>query len=203
MLFRSHGKGVIVLTGHFGNWELVARYGAEVQGLSLAVIGKRIRNSGLDKLVTEFRKQSGLEVIDRDDSPRRMLRHLSRGGFLGIVPDQDVDVLAGQFLPFFGRPAYTSTGPAALSIASGAPIVPVFLIREGRGFRLECRPPIVPDPEAPRREEVARITRAWSDEMEAMIRRHPDHWTWFHRRWASTPESVERKRQRYLRHRKE
>jgi len=156
----------------------------------------------LDRLVNDFRNLGGVEVIDRDDPPRRMLRHLARPGVLGILPDQDVDVLAGEFLEFFGRPAYTSTGPAALSLASGAPMIPGFLLRRKEGFLVRFAPPIFPSKERPKKEEILRLTRAWSRAVEDTIRNFPEQWAWFHKRWASTPESVARKRKRYLESRK-
>ncbi len=199
---RAAGKGVIVVSAHMGNWELLAWWGALHYPEPLAVVGKRIRNPGLNRLVTEFRRQGGMEVIDRDDPPRRMLRHLAAPGILGILPDQDVDVLAGEFLEFFGRPAYTSTGPAALSLASGAPMVPGFLLRKEEGFFVRFMPPIFPSRENPRKEEILRLTRAWSRAVEETIRAFPEQWAWFHRRWASTPETVARKRKRYIESRK-
>ncbi len=199
---RAAGKGVIVISAHMGNWELLAWWGARNYPEPLAVVGKRIRNPGLNRLVNDLRRRGGMEVIDRDDPPRRMLRHLARPGILGILPDQDVDVLAGEFLEFFGRPAYTSTGPAALSLASGAPMVPGFLLREGEKFLVRFAPPIFPSRERPKREEILRLTRAWSRAVEEAIRSRPEQWAWFHRRWASTPETVARKRRRYLESRK-
>ncbi len=199
---RAAGKGVIVISAHIGNWELMAWWGARHYPEPLAVVGKRIRNPGLNRLVNDLRRMGGLEVIDRDDPPRRMLRHLARPGILGILPDQDVDVLAGEFLEFFGRPAYTSTGPAALSLASGAPMVPGFLIRRGEKFLVRFAPPIFPSRDRPKREEILRLTRAWSAAVEETIRAFPEQWAWFHERWASTPETVARKRKRYLESRK-
>ncbi len=199
---RAAGKGVIVISAHIGNWELLAWWGARNYPEPLAVVGKRIRNPGLNRLVNDLRARGGMEVIDRDDPPRRMLRHLARPGILGILPDQDVDVLAGEFLEFFGRTAYTSTGPAALSLASGAPMVPGFLLRRGEKFLVRFAPPIFPSRDRPKREEVLRLTRAWSEAVEETIRAFPGQWAWFHRRWASTPETVARKRRRYLESRK-
>ena len=196
------GKGMIVISAHMGNWELLAWWGARYSELPIAVVGKRIRNPGLNRLVNGFRELGGVEVMDRDDPPRRMLRHLARPGVLGILPDQDVDVLAGEFLEFFGRRAYTSTGPAALSLASGAPMVPGFLLRGKEGFQVRFLEPIRPRKGTPKKEEILRLTRAWSAAVEETIRAYPDQWAWFHERWASTPEVVERKRRRYLESRK-
>ncbi len=199
---RAAGKGVIVVSAHIGNWELFAWWGAHHYPEPLAVVGKRIRNPGINRLVNSFRTLGGALVIDRDDPPRRMLRHLARPGLLGVLPDQDVDVLAGEFLEFFGRRAYTSTGPAALSLASGAPMIPGFLLREGDRFRVRFMPPIFPSRENPRKEEIVRLTRAWSGAVEDTVREYTDQWAWFHKRWASTPETVARKRRRYLESRK-
>jgi KDO2-lipid IV(A) lauroyltransferase len=194
----DRGRGVIILTGHFGNWELLAWWGAVTLPLPVAVLGRKLHNPYLNRLLDRFREAGGMEVIDRDQPPRRMVRHLQRPGVLGIVPDQDVDVLMGEFVPFFGRPAHTVTGPAALAILSGAPILPAFTLREGRRHRIRFLPPILCDRGNSRAAERSRITRAWSEAMEEMIRAHPDHWAWWHNRWSSTPEKLERKRRRHL-----
>jgi LPS export ABC transporter protein LptC len=98
-----------------------------------------------------------------------------------------VDSLEGIFVDFFGRPAHTPLGPAALSILTGAPIVPCFLIREGPHFRLVVEPPLSAPQEADRVQAMAALTRAWSAVVESYVRRYPDHWVWMHRRWKTRP----------------
>jgi KDO2-lipid IV(A) lauroyltransferase len=110
------------------------------------------------------------------------------------VPDQDIEEVGGVFVDFFGRPAYTPIGPARLALATGAPIVVTFSKRVGDQFEAVVNDLIEPDRRAPREEEIVRLTRAWSAQMEAFIAAHPEQWIWFHDRWQTTPQDVARRR---------
>ena len=107
------------------------------------------------------------------------------------MPDQDVKNLGGIFIPFLGHQAYTPTGPARLALAARVPIVPAVMVRVEPGrFRIEVGAPIQPDRRNDRDAEIERLTRAWSQWIEAAIRRHPEQWAWWHPRWATTPEKL-------------
>jgi KDO2-lipid IV(A) lauroyltransferase len=185
--------GYIGLTGHIGNWELLAAWSSRrTRGMG-AVIGKRLPNPYLNRIVERLRRRFGLDTYYRDESPTLPIRLLRAGRVLGVVPDQDVKLLSGMFVDFFGRPAYTPTGPARLALAAQAPIVCAFLLREGDRFRVVVDEPIRPRPHLPRGEEIARLTREWSRRVEAAIRAHPEQWAWFHDRWSTTPEKLEQR----------
>ncbi len=188
------GRGIVGLTAHFGNWEMLAAS----LGLrcDLRVVGKTSRPGDATELVQDIRAGFGLETIEQNNV-RGILRALRGGAMVGILPDQDIDRQAGIFVPFFGRDAYTPTGPATLAIATGAPLLPLFLRREGRSrHRLVFHPPIFADPAAPDRDaEVRRLTAAWSAVFEEEIAARPDLWVWFHRRWKTTPEVLSRVRE--------
>jgi KDO2-lipid IV(A) lauroyltransferase len=187
----AEGKGVIGLTGHVGNWELLGHQCARMfPGRFVAVVANRIGNRWINALVERERSASRLTTIYQHESPRKILRLLAENKSVGIVPDQDVDALGGLFVPFFGAPAYTPSGPAWLCVRSGAPILPIFLLREGDRLRFHLEEPIRPVPGADRDAEVERVTRAWSAAVEKVIREHPDQWVWFHRRWRTTPERL-------------
>jgi len=184
----ADGRGVLAVTAHFGNFELLAALVA--RRCDLKVVGKRPQEGDATDLVTETRAGFGVETISQTN-PRGILRALRGGAVVGLLPDQDIDRLEGIFIPFFGRPAYTPTGPATMSFATGAPIVPLFLRREGRTrHRLVYHPPIRPDRDADRDAEVRRLTVEWSAVVEEEIAARPDLWVWFHRRWETTPESL-------------
>ena len=127
---------------------------------------------------------------------REILRILKDGGTAGLLPDQDIDKLPGEFVPFFGRDAWTPTGPASVAVTSGASIVPVFIHREGPAqHRVEFQPAI-PDPGGTKEERVRAMTEEINRRFEGVIRETPDHWAWFHERWQTTPERLERRRER-------
>ncbi len=191
----ARGRGVIVLTPHFGNWELFPAALA-ARGFHGAVVGRRPSNPGLAGELVAMRARAGVETLDSRSSTRAILRVLQKGGIVGILPDLDTKRIAGEFVPFFGKPAFTATGPALLALLSGAPLLTAFMIAEGDRYRLVFDPPFVGDPDAPRGEEVRRLTGEWAQRFESRIREFPDHWVWVHDRWATTPEKVEERSRR-------
>ena len=195
----ADGRGVVIVTGHLVNWEALGWLVFERLGdRSGAVVARRNANPYLNDIIERFRLRLGMETAYQDDSPRRLVLLLREGGFVATVPDQDVSRIAGAFLPFFGRPAWTPIGPATLARMAGVPIVPVFASRSFEGIRIECGDPIEADASTPKRDDIERMTLAWSDALEARIRREPKDWMWFHERWRTTPERLERRRQRRI-----
>ena len=179
-------RGAILLTGHFGNWELI---GAAV-GMRYAPVKYVLpaqTNPGSDAYLNETRRKLGIEPIVIGQGMRTALRSLRQGAFLGMLPDQDARK-AGIHVPFFGRPASTHTGPARLALAGRAPILVAVLERTGRGrFRARAILVTEPDPHRDETEEVFRITREVTAALEGAIRERPDHWYWIHRRWKTPP----------------
>ncbi len=183
------GKGVIVIGSHFGNWELSAIYGAQVLRYPVSVVARRIYYEPYNRVLVRIRESKGVKTLYRDDPAimRACMGVLKRGEVLGIVPDQDVDSVDGIFVNFFGRKTYTPTGPAVLSLLSGAPLVPVFIVREqGRLFMVSDRP-ITTSRHRERRQAIAECTQQWSEVVERYIRHYPDLWVWMHQRWKTKP----------------
>ncbi|MBI4971785.1 MAG: lysophospholipid acyltransferase family protein [Candidatus Omnitrophica bacterium] len=179
------GKGLIMVSGHFGNWEYLAST-FTVHGYPGCVIGRRIYYEPYNQLIVNTRLSKGVETYYREDSPKAVLRALKGNQILGIVADQDVDSIDGIFVPFFDHPAYTPVGPAVLSLATGAPIVPGFMIRQpDDSYQMILDEPIFPNPDAPRSDEIERITRLWNAAIEKYIRLYPEQWVWMHRRWKT------------------
>ncbi len=184
----DQGKGAILVTGHFGNWEMLAAT-FSILGYEGAVVGRRIYYEPYNSLIVNTRLSKGVKTFYRDDSPRPLLRLLKNNQILGIVADQDVNTIEGIFVPFLGKLAYTPDSPARLSLATGAPIVPAFMVRDGKHYRLKVEEPIYPNKDADRTEEIDRITRLWNDQIAAYVLKYPEQWAWMHRRWKTRPES--------------
>lgn len=194
---RSIAGGWIGVTGHLGNWELLGQWLHHRAPLPYgASIVKRQPNPHIDRLIDGLRRRHGMRTLPRDGSALAAFRMLRRGLGLGTVPDQDVPELGGVFVEFLGRPAYTPLGPARLAYAAGVPLLVGFLLRTERGLRVEIHEPIVPDRSRPRGLEVLRMTLAWSRQIEAAIRAHPEQWPWFHDRWRTTPAKLEQRGRR-------
>ncbi|MGH9379148.1 MAG: lysophospholipid acyltransferase family protein [Thermoanaerobaculia bacterium] len=179
---RRAGRSVLILTGHCGNWELLAAL-INCRGLGMRVVARRLDAEGFQRLLLGLRERFGTESIERGESgaARSLLRTLRDGGALGILIDQDTRV-DGVWVPFFGRPAYTPVAAAQLARRHGAGVIPAFIERRSDGRHLaRFHPPIeLPaDPEA----ATAILTRVIEDQ----IRRVPEQWVWMHRRWRRQP----------------
>lgn len=182
----KEGKGIIILTAHLGNWELMGAY-LRLNGCRGAVIGRKIYYEKFNQVLLEMRGRIGLQTIFQDAPAKEFLKVLKRNEMLGILADQDVDRLDGIFIPFFGKPAYTLTSPVKLALVTEAPIVPTFLVREGDRYRLLVDEPIRVEMKGTREETIEEYTRKWSQRVEDKIRKYPDQWVWMHRRWKTQP----------------
>lgn len=182
------GRGVILLTAHFGNWEMLALT-TRVKGYPGSAIGRRLYFHKYDQYLNSLRKIHDVNVIYRDQSPRSILKVLRAGKIIGMLADQDVDSVEGVFVDFFGRPAYTPIGPAALAMASGASIVPAFMVRiESDKHVMMIDKPVEITDTGNKEADLLTNTKRWSDIVESYIRRYPDQWVWMHRRWKTRPK---------------
>lgn len=189
----ARGKGVIMLTGHIGNWELLASY-FRFLGYPGQLVGRRIYYELFDRLLVSLRKSALVSTVYRDESPRKILAELRQNHVVGMSADQDIDSLEGIFVSFFGWETWTPTGPAKIALASGAAIVPAFMIHERDHYRLFIEDPILPVEGDSKEEAVRLITQAWSQIVERYIRQYPDQWVWMHNRWKTkAPSQAETK----------
>ena len=184
--FRK-GKGIIIITAHIGNWELMAA-GLRLNDYPGVTVGRKIYFDKYDQYLNYLRKTHDVNVIYRDESPRRILKVLKENRIVGIVADQDVDSVEGVFVNFFGQPAYTPAGPAALARATGASLIPVFIIRKEDKHELVVENPIELTETEDKQADLIMNTQKWSDVVESYIRKYPDQWVWMHRRWKTKPD---------------
>jgi len=178
------GKGILVLTAHIGNWELMALT-LRVKGYPGVTIGKKIYFHKYDRYLNMLRRVHDVNVIYRDESPKNMLKVLKKNWIVGIVADQDIDSIDGVFVNFFGRPAYTPAGPVVLARVSGAALIPVFIVRENGRHVLKVEKPIELADTGDKEKDVINNTQKWSDVIELFVKRYPDQWVWMHRRWKT------------------
>jgi KDO2-lipid IV(A) lauroyltransferase len=180
-------KGVFILTGHFGNWEMMAAAVAIHFGPG-AILVRSMDFRPLDRVVNDLRSRFGTEIILKERAMRRVMGAIKENKIVGILLDQNVDWYEGVFVDFLGQPACTNKGLALLALKTGAPIIPAFSIRQGDG-----RYQIVFGKEVPliktgdRTKDVEENTALFTRIIENHIRSHPDHWFWFHRRWKTEP----------------
>jgi len=184
----ARGRGVIVATLHLSNWEFFAA-AFVASGGPLAVVARPLDNARLERWVRHFREAKGMEVIARGAALRSGLKALQRGKVLAFLMDQNA-ARHGVFVPFFGRPAATATGPAALAIRLKIPLVFCYARREEDDsfslvFHEECGLPEGGSEEERIRDLTARLNVC----IERVIRAYPEQWLWMHPRWRTQPES--------------
>jgi Kdo2-lipid IVA lauroyltransferase/acyltransferase len=181
------GLGPLVMTGHFGNWELMAHTFAVVES-PFAIIVRPLKHPLLDRFVTERREWSGNRVIRKADSAREVLREIRRKAVVGILIDQNVAAYRGIPVDFFTKTAYTTDGIARLALTARTRIHSAFIFRDPRRkfhHTIRFGPAIPMSPDAPRDEEVFRLMRRCNEELERAIREDPVQWLWLHRRWKT------------------
>jgi KDO2-lipid IV(A) lauroyltransferase len=183
---RSGGRGILVLTGHFGNFELLS-VAHSIYGNRIAIVQRPNRNPLIDAAVSARRVRFGNLSIARKGAGREIVR-LLRDDWMVAVP-LDLDTRHGVFVDFFSLQAATNAGLARLAMATGAPVLPAFMVRDGAAARHKIT--ILPVVEVvrtrDRAESVRENTQRFTAVIEQMIRRHPDHWNWIHRRWKTRP----------------
>ncbi len=188
---EAGGRGVLLLTGHLGNWELMAA-ACVAGGRPLSVVAKAMENPLSDAVINGIRTAAGLTVIPHRGAALPVLRALRRGEAVGILLDQNALRREAVFVPFLGRPAATTYALAALVRRSGAPVLPVACWREGRNRHvIRIAPPLeidlTDDPARDLLTNTARFTAA----LENMVSSRPDQWFWVHNRWKNQPLTEE------------
>jgi len=186
-------RGIILLTAHLGNWELLGRYVAS-RGLPLTVVARDPEDEAFAAWAKRMRETAGFAVSSRGDSVRRLLTTLKQGEALGILPDQNSGDL---FIPFFGIPTGTVMGPAVLAIRANAVIIPCYAVRDpdkDNRYRLFFENPIPTDATGDREADHARIMTEGNLRLERRIREWPEQWLWLHDRWKGTFEEKNRDR---------
>jgi len=186
---REAGKGAVLITAHTGNWELLnARLG--ISGIPMSIAVRNVYDRRIDTIASNLRARFGAEVIHRgDDAGRRLFAALKSNRVNGLLIDQDIREIAGAFVPFFGREAWTPTGAAALALKTGCPMIPAFDHRQPDGRHLvEVHPPLPVPQDGTTEERIHKLTVAATAAIERHIRAHPEQWVWMHRRWRTRPQ---------------
>ncbi len=184
----ASGRGVLILTAHFGAWEL-SSFAHSLYGYPMHVLARRLDNPWLDRLIEQYRTLSGNQVIDKRAAARKVLKALKHGETVGILLDLNTQPHEGIFCDFFGLPACTSPIIAALALRTGACVVPGFLIWEEalQKHRLQFNPLVELEVTGDFQRDIEVNTTKLNRIIETMIRNHPDQWIWIHKRWHTRP----------------
>ncbi|HEX6535132.1 MAG TPA: lysophospholipid acyltransferase family protein [Gemmatimonadaceae bacterium] len=182
----ARGRGLIMVTGHLGNWELGGAWIA-AQGVPLDVVARRMGNPLFDAYLGRTRGRLGMTVVRDRDAVRRTPRALRAGGAVAFLTDQAGLHLASTFVPFFGRPAKTPRGPAVFALRLGVPVVFGVALRRPSGrYRLAFEE--IPAAESGDRErDVDQLVASYTTALERWVREAPEQYLWHHRRWKQQP----------------
>jgi len=181
------GAGLLLLTGHLGNWE-IGGAAIAARGVPLDVVGKGMSNRGFQADLFAARERLGMRVIEMGDAAKEALRSLGQGRVVALLGDQNA-AGGGIFLPFFGRPASTFRGPALFAARTGAPVWVAFATRDpgpDQRYTVTFEPlPFSPTGQA--EEDAATLMGAYARVLEDAIRSAPEQYFWQHRRWKRRP----------------
>lgn len=182
----ARGKGVVAITGHVGNWELMGAY-YSLNGYSLNVLATRMRNLRVNRELIDLRKSAGLKVLERSGELMGAVRALRRGEMLGVLIDLDTSV-ESVIVDFLGRPAKTAAGYVKLAAVTGASLVPMaMLMTADRGYEIQVHEPVSISGNGDSIEaDVERCSKA----VEDFIRQQPTQWIWMHKRWKSVCSEI-------------
>ena len=189
---RQQGRGVLFLTAHLGNWEMMAIV-YTLLGYPLLPVARPLDNPWLNRLVDRIRSRHGGTVVSKKagSAPREIIQALRRGDCVGILLDQNMAPYDGVFVNFFGRPACTAKGLALVARRTGAPVVPAFIIRrDDDRHRIVFEPPVELVRTRDLEEDVLVNTARCTAVIERMVRAHPEQWLWMHRRWKTQPPAT-------------
>jgi len=185
---QSRGKGVLIVTGHLGAWELSSFYHS-LMGHPMGMVIRRLDNRLLDEYVNRIRCLHGNRVLHKDDFARGLLTAMRAGETVGILMDTNMTPPQGVFVDFFGRAACTASGLARVALKTGAAVLPGFMLWEPKEkkYVLHFGPEIAFTRTGNAEADIQAATQQCASATEAWIRRYPDQWLWIHRRWKTRP----------------
>ncbi|TFG91802.1 MAG: lipid A biosynthesis acyltransferase [Syntrophobacterales bacterium] len=183
-------KGILLCTGHFGNWEVMAAACAVIFD-PLHIVYRAMDNPVMKGIVDRVRSHTGNKLIPKGGAARRIVRLLDKNASVGILIDQNVSWQEGVFVDFFGRPASTTKGLVALALQTGAPILPAFAFRLKSGrYRVVVGPEVEIVRTGDDDRDILENTQKLTYVLEAHVRRHPEQWFWLHQRWKTKKSQI-------------
>jgi Kdo2-lipid IVA lauroyltransferase/acyltransferase len=189
LIAQVQHTGALILTGHFGNWELLG-YAHACYGFPGHIIHRRLRNALIDDFITRERERCGTKIIKKTTAGVEVFRAMRNKRIIVVAVDQNASGRMGVFVPFFSRLASTSTGLAGLALASGVPVIPVFLVRENGSWRhhIILLPSVAPIRTGDQAADLQATTAKFTAVFQHMVEQYPDHWLWVHKRWKRRPD---------------
>jgi KDO2-lipid IV(A) lauroyltransferase len=182
------GRGGLILSSHLGSWDMLSA-GLVLRGYPVALITKVSRSEALNRIWMGYRQKEGIKLLMGRGTMKESLRHLKNGGLVAFALDQNARRKEGVFVPFFGREACTITSLALLARRTGAPVIPLYIYRDGDVHRIVVEKAILHDSVADTEADIIERTRVYMQWTEKVVRLHPQQWTWLHDRWKTKPKN--------------
>ena len=189
------GQGILLLTAHFGNWELLAKtFG--LKGYKGNVLARPLDNPYIEKILYDLRTASGNKVIyNRENAVKNIISALNEKEIVGFLPDENASKRIGVFVDFFGVKACTMPGMANIAAKTKLPVVPAFIVRiKGKDgnyskHRLIIEPPLDIKYTSDRKTDTMNILKLFNEKIEGIIKQYPEQWFWIHNRWKTRPDN--------------
>jgi len=179
----KHGKGAIILCGHYGNWDVMAVAQA-MEGMHAHVITKNIKNKAVDTIWNDIRKSKDVSFLPNKGTGFSILKLLKKNETIALIFDQHRPGSMGIRVNFFGRPARTMKAAAMLALKTGCVVIPVNNWRDEKNIHhVEVEEPIPFIQKENEEETIRENTQRYNDVLESYVRQHPEQWLWIHRRW--------------------
>ncbi len=188
---EARGKGVLIVTGHLGAWELSSFYHS-LMGHPMGMVIRRLDNRVLDAFVNRIRCLHGNKVLHKDDFARGLISAMRAGETVGILMDTNMTPPQGVFVEYFGVPACTASGLARIALRTGAAVLPGFLVWEAREkqYVLHFGEEVSVEPTGETEADVLALTQRCTWAIESWVRHYPEQWLWIHRRWKTRPDGT-------------
>lgn len=185
---KREKRGVLITTGHLGNWELLVQSFAAWHE-PMSYLARPIDNPLIEDLTVAIRTKFGNRPLNKTNSARTAIKLLREGEIVGVLADVNAHPKEGVFVDFFGTPASTNAGPATLAIRTNALIFPIFCVYDSsaRSYKIVHGAAIEPASTGDREADIVATTAAFTGEIEKIIRQYPDQWLWIHKRWKTRP----------------
>lgn len=187
-------RQIIFITAHYGNWELISLTIAGLLNYEGSIVGRGLDSKAVDAILRQNREQFNIELIEKEGAMKGLYKSMKQGKTIGLLVDQNTADSDGILVNFFGKLARHTPAASILSRRFDAPIVPVFITtNDWQKFKFSVYPPIMPIKTDNNDDDILKLTQAQADATEFAIRKKPDEWFWFHKRWKNQYEDAYKK----------
>ncbi len=188
---KAEGKKILFATAHYGNWEVLGKAVTVRTGVKMVVVGRELDSKAMNKIITNSRERFGTEVISKHGAMRKLVKALREDKTVGILVDQNTADDEGLLINFFGKEARQTPVLSVLARRFDAAIVPIFCEYNGFDkYKLTFYEPIYCPVSDDVNSDILSCTQAQSDAIEKQIRKNPNVWFWFHKRWKNRYEEI-------------